>query len=123
MKLAARRQPRFHMYVISVIEALDDGDRDDVAVGLFESASDKQLVSFIGSETGRRVVDRLYDELVGQGGYVGGDAEKQGKRVVHARGTGLSVATFEEEASNALPFPSPLVGFTVYTDPPLLPTR
>src|SRR3546814_18506291 len=54
--------PIFHMYVISVIEALEDGDRDDVAVGFFESASDKQLVSFIGSETGRRMVDRLYDE-------------------------------------------------------------
>src|SRR3546814_9088512 len=41
MKLAARRQPRFHMYVISVIEALDDGDRDDVAVGFFESRSEE----------------------------------------------------------------------------------
>src|SRR3546814_18715940 len=28
MKLAARRQPRFHMYVISVIEELDDGNRE-----------------------------------------------------------------------------------------------
>src|SRR3546814_6432515 len=93
MKRAARRQPRFQMYVISVIEALDDGDRDDVAVGFFESASDKQLVSFIGSETGRRVVDRLYDELVGQGGYVGGDEEKQGKRDVHARGERKSVGS------------------------------
>src|SRR3546814_3998742 len=123
MKLAARRQPRFQMYVIAVIEARDDGDRDDVAVGFFESASDKQLVSFIGSETGRRVVDRLYDELVGQGGYVGGDEEKQGKRVVHARGTGVSVVTFEDEASNALVFPLRMGGFTVYDDAPTLANR
>src|SRR3546814_16303085 len=53
MKLAARLQPRFHMYVISVIEELDDGDRDDAAGVLMESASVKQPDQSIMRETGR----------------------------------------------------------------------
>src|SRR3546814_16538955 len=41
MKLAARRQPRFTMYVLSVIEALDAGERDNVAVGCLEIGADQ----------------------------------------------------------------------------------
>jgi hypothetical protein len=108
-------------YVIQVLDALDSSDRDDVAVAMVGSARDDNLDTFAATATGRQMLDRLYEEMMT--GYVGGEEEREGARIILAKGRRIPTAEYFTAAAQAIVFPFRKPGFTVYDDAPIMAER
>ncbi|MBL8398435.1 MAG: DUF4157 domain-containing protein [Candidatus Accumulibacter sp.] len=77
-----------YAYIGQVMDALDWGDRDDVASAFVRSARDENLDEFARSDAGRVMLRRLKNELVGgfPAGHEVGEALRLHKAVLAAEG-------------------------------------
>ncbi|HPT49677.1 MAG TPA: DUF4157 domain-containing protein [Accumulibacter sp.] len=77
-----------YAYIGQVMDALDWGDRDDVASGFVRSARDDNLDEFARGEAGRAMLRRLKNELVGgfPSGHEVGEALRLLKAIRSAEG-------------------------------------
>lgn len=103
-----------------VLTALGSTDRDDVAYEFMATISDLQLTQLATQATGRRFLDRLFDELTS--GSVAAEEEQQAARLLqaNARQT-VGIGAFDRAATSrgTKIFPFRLPGFTVPSDAPI----
>lgn len=108
-----------------VLDTLSTFDRDDVAVAFAEAATDEQLRKLASTPEGRRLLDRLFDELTS--GQVGDDEQKQANRILAIKTrTLLTEEQFAKGVQYArshfvLPYKKP--GLTVLTPSPIYARR
>ena len=111
--LEATLQGRYD-FVDAVMNELGTTDRDDVAFGFMTAATDGQLATIAASATGRRVLDRMFDELTA--GSVDPDEQHQADRVLRVRARRIAPDRFQAAVQNAKIFPYRLPGITVMND-------
>ncbi|HEX5703552.1 MAG TPA: DUF4157 domain-containing protein [Pyrinomonadaceae bacterium] len=103
-----------------VFTALGSTDRDDVAYELTLAATDADLVQLAGTSPGRRLLDRVFDEMTA--GSVAAEEQAQADRIrqVTTRAT-VSASDFDAAATSGRTkiFPFRLPGFTVFNDAPI----
>jgi len=106
--------------VTEVFNALGTFDRDDVAYEFTLAATDPQLVQLAATPEGRRLLDRVFDELTS--GSVDATEQQQADRILQAttRST-VSAGAFDVAASSRRTkiFPFRLPGLTVLNDAPI----
>ncbi|WP_127530376.1 hypothetical protein [Paenibacillus kobensis] len=95
-------------FVQQTLDALDSTDRDDVSVALITSCPDDLLEQIVQEEPGRRLLDRLYDELTD--GHLGDDEKEQSERIMTAKAQ--LVSPDEIGRDDLKVFPLMLPGFT-----------
>lgn len=116
-ELARRAQSGSLAIVTQVLDALGSTDRDDVAYELMVRVDDSLLVRLVGTAEGRRLLDRIYDEL-SSGGFA--DEERlQANRIVTAREAGIAPAARAQSLEELKIFPFKLPGITVLSDAPI----
>jgi hypothetical protein len=106
-----------HAFARSVFDELGWSDRDDVAFGFTQAATDAQLDTLVSTPSGRALLDRVYDELTS--GSVAEDEQRQSDRILAARGRLVSPAEFQAGIHSAKIFPFRLPGMTVLEDAPI----
>ena len=111
--LEATLQGRYD-FVDAVMNELGTTDRDDVAFGFMTAATDGQLATIAASGTGRRVLDRMFDELTA--GSVDPVEQEQADRVLRIRARRIAPDRFQAAVQNAKIFPYRLPGITVMDD-------
>jgi len=105
-------------FVNRVLDQLGSTNRDDVSYEMLKRANDSTLDQFTQSEGGRRMLDRLFDELTS--GSVSGEETLQADRIMRAKNRKLTgQSEFQEGALNAKIFPYRLPGLTVIDDAPI----
>jgi hypothetical protein len=110
-----------HAFVQEVFDDLGTMNRDDVALELTSAATVQQLATLAGSETGRRLLDRLYDELTG--GHLAGDEKEQAERILAVKGQAIDPAQAEKQMLTGKVFPFRQGGITVWDDAPIMAER
>ncbi|MEV6632144.1 DUF4157 domain-containing protein [Actinoplanes sp. NPDC051470] len=110
-----------HALVVSVLNELGSTNRDDVALEFCEAASVEQLAALAGAESGRRLLDRLYDELTG--GNLAGDEQKQADRIIAVKGQRVDPAQAQKQMLTGKVFPFRPGGITVWDDAPIMAER
>ncbi len=122
LKRAAHGDPD---YVQRVIDSLGSTDRDDVSLAFAEAATDDQLQKFASTPEGRRLLDRLFDELTA--GEVAEDEQKQADRILAIKTkavmTAEAFAKGLEKAKSSLILPYKKPGITVLTPSPIYARR
>jgi hypothetical protein len=112
-------------YVQEVLDALGTFDRDDVSVAFAEAATDDDLRRLASTEEGRRLLDRLFDELTE--GEVGEDEQKQANRILAIKTryllTETEFAEGIEKAKDRIVLPYRKPGLTVMTPSPIHASR
>jgi hypothetical protein len=106
--------------VHSVLNALSSTDRDDVSFEFCQAASDENLLAIGGTDSGRELLSRLYDELTA--GSVSEEETAQANRVLRGRfQQALPPAQFEAGMlrRDKKIFPFRLPGWTVFNAAPL----
>lgn len=104
-------------FVMQVFDALGAFDRDDVAYETMRHASEADLDRAMQSAEGRRLLDRLFDELTA--GNVAQEEQQEADRIVRARARRIGVDQFERGMRTAKIFPFRLPGLTVVNDAPI----
>ncbi|GCD20890.1 hypothetical protein CTKZ_24520 [Cellulomonas algicola] len=112
--LATRARGGDATFVQSVLDELWSTDRDDVALAICTALDDAALGVLVASEDGRRLVDRMFDELTS--GSVGDDEQQQADRLLRTKGATRSPESFEQALATAKVFPFRLPGITVMSD-------
>jgi hypothetical protein len=107
--------------VEEVLDALGWTDRDDVAYELTRRAGDTELDRMAASADGRRVLDRLYDEMTG--GSVSEEETVQANRILAAKTRRITPEEFAAGMAGAKIFPYRLPGLTVFNDAPIIAER
>jgi len=118
-ELVRRAAARAYDAVQNVIDDLGSTDRDDVSLAFMEAASDALLGQIVSDERGRRLLDRLYDELTS--GSVADDEQKQANRILKVKSSRIGAADLERIASGGAVkiFPFRIPGPTVLNDAPI----
>jgi hypothetical protein len=93
----------------STLDALGSTDRDDVSFEIASKATNEQLDTIAGTEPGRRLLLRLYDELTS--GFVWGDERTQAERILSARARTIDPEKFRSAAEKAMVIPFSRIGF------------
>jgi hypothetical protein len=107
--------------VEEVLDALGSTDRDDVAYELTRRAADAELDGIAATAGGRRLLDRMYDELTG--GSVSEDETVQANRILAAKTRRITPEEFAAGMAGAKIFPYRLPGLTVFNDAPIMAER
>jgi hypothetical protein len=115
--LLARAVAGEHGFVQSTLNALGSTDRDDVAYEFTRAASERQLVALSGSEGGRRLLDRLFDELTS--GSVAAEEQGQADRIMRVKSALVDQTRAAEQMIGGKVFPFRLPGLTVFSDAPI----
>ena len=122
LKRALRSDPD---YVQRVIDSLGSTDQDDVSLAFAEAATDEQLRQLAGTPEGRRLLDRLFDELTA--GEVFEDEQKQADRILAIKTKAVMTAEVFakglEKAKSSLILPYRKPGITVLTPSPIYARR
>lgn len=108
-------------FMMQVFDALGALNRDDVAYETMRRASEADLDRAMQSAEGRRLLDRLFDELTA--GNVAQEEQQEADRIVRARARRMGAAQFEQGMRTAKIFPFRLPGLTVVNDAPILAER
>ena len=108
-------------FVESVLDKLDDRNRDDVSRAFMRSAKDNHLNGIASSKNGVQLLDRIHHELTS--GYLSDDDEQEAFRIVAAKQRMMSIEDFTEGIENAMVFPFRLPGLTVIDDAPIMAER
>jgi hypothetical protein len=112
-------------YVQRVLDTLGSTDRDDVSVAFAEAATDDQLRQLASTPQGRRLLDRLFDELTA--GEVGADEQKQADRILSIKTQAIipeqEFAKGVEHARTHIVLPYKKTGLTVITPSPIYARR
>ena len=119
--LLARAFSGQHAFVVSVMDELGNRNRDDVALEFCEAASVAQLAAIGAAESGRRLLDRLYDELTG--GSLAEDEQKQADRIIAVKSQRIDPAQAERQMLGGKVFPFRPGGITVWDDAPIMAER
>jgi hypothetical protein len=119
--LLARANLGEHAFVRRVLDELGSTDQDDVAYEMVRVADDAALDGFAGSESGRRMLDQLYDHLTS--GSVAEEETTEADRILRAKTRRVDVAEFEVAPEHAKIFPFRLPGLTVLNDAPIMAER
>ena len=108
-----------------VLDQVSWSDRDDVSVAFAEACSDEDLKALARTEKGRRLLDRLFDELTE--GEVGADEQKQADRILTIKTqeniTGDQFTEGIAKAKKSLTLPYKKAGLTVFTPSPIYARR
>jgi hypothetical protein len=124
LKIALRQTSKSYALVHRVLDKISDSDRDDVSLAFTETASDENLRSFNANPSGSSLLDRVYEELVGKGGYATDEETAQGRRIENARASSITIEAFEEQSTKeTLIFPFRPGGITVWDDAPIFAKR
>jgi hypothetical protein len=115
--LLARALAGAYSEVTEVFETLGSTDRDDVAYELCHRATDDELTQISNAEGGRRLLDRLYDELTS--GSVADEELEQADRIMRIKASHITPAEMEASLQNPKIFPFRLPGLTVFSDAPI----
>jgi hypothetical protein len=115
--LLARALAGEHGFVQSTLNELGSTDRDDVAYELTRAASDPQLAALSGSESGRRLLDRLFDELTS--GSVAAEEQAQADRIMRVKSQLVDQTRAAQQMIGGKVFPFRLPGLTVFSDAPI----
>lgn len=110
-----------HDFIIQVFDALGSTDRDDVAYEVMHRSSDTDLRQAAQSAEGRRLLDRLFDELTA--GNVAQEEQQEADRIVRVKAGRISPEQFEQGMRTAKIFPFRLPGLTVVNDAPITAER
>ncbi|MBP2324845.1 hypothetical protein JOF56_005230 [Kibdelosporangium banguiense] len=119
--LLARAVRGEHQFVQAVLSELGWRNRDDVSLELTQAASNEQLVAIAGSESGRRLLDRMYDELTE--GSLGDDEQTQADRILRVKSQGVDPAQAQQQMLGGKIFPFRSSGITVLDDAPVMAER
>lgn len=119
--LLGRAQLGQYDFVRRTLDELGSTDRDDVACELMRQASDDTVNAFAQVSAGRRMLDRLYDELTS--GNVSEEEGIQADRVLKVKAQAISIGEFEAGVETAKIFPYRLPGLTVIDDAPIIAER
>ncbi|HVV53029.1 MAG TPA: DUF4157 domain-containing protein, partial [Polyangia bacterium] len=121
--LVRRAAGREYDFVQNVIDDLGSTDRDDVSLAFMEAATDALLRQIVADERGRRLLDRLYDELTS--GSVGDDEQAQATRILKLKSSRIAPAELERVAGGGAVkiFPLRIPGPTVLDDAPITAER
>lgn len=104
-------------FVQDVLNTLGTTDRDDVSYELCHNTTDPELDLISSMQQGRRLLDRLYDELTS--GNVAEEENTEADRIMRAKGRNITPSDFENGIHHAKMFPFRLPGFTVLGDAPI----
>ncbi len=115
--LLIRAQRNQYAFVGRVLNELGSTDRDDVAYEMMRQTTDDALNTFVGADAGRRMLDRLYDELTS--GSVADEEQAQATRILTAKARTISTEQFATGVERAKIFPFRLPGLTVINDAPI----
>ena len=124
LKQAMNSEPDYTQHVL---DELGSTDRDDVALAFAHSATDEQLQQLAATEKGRRLLDRLFDELTA--GIVVEEEQQQADRILgiktHSR---LSEGRFaagmdKAQSRHGIILPYRKTGMTVMTPSPIYANR
>lgn len=115
--LLQRMRSGQHDFIMQVFDALGSTDRDDVAYEMMHRASDADLRQAVQSSEGRRLLDRMFDELTA--GNVSQEEQQEADRIVRVKAGRLSPEQFEQGMRTAKIFPFRLPGLTVLDDAPI----
>jgi hypothetical protein len=110
-----------HAFVQEVFDELGTLNRDDVALELTSAATIQQLATLAADETGRRLLDRLYDELTG--GNLAAHEKEQAERILAVKGQAIDPAQAEKQMLTGKVFPFRQGGITVLDDAPIMAER
>ncbi|HEY1867912.1 MAG TPA: DUF4157 domain-containing protein [Candidatus Cybelea sp.] len=112
-------------YAQRVIDELGSTDRDDVSLGFAQAATDEQLRQLASTEKGRRLLDRLFDELTA--GEVFADEQRQADRILRIKTHSLlseeQFAAKVAKARTSIVLPYRKGGLTVLTPSPIYARR
>jgi len=119
--LAAKARAGQVEVVSQVLDQVSWSDRDDVSVAFAEACTDEDLKALAKTEKGRRLLDRLFDELTE--GEVGADEQKQADRILTIKTQenipGDQFAEGIAKAKKSLTLPYKKAGLTVLTPSPI----
>lgn len=115
--LLLRARQGDHAFVLRVLDELGSTDRDDVSFALANAASEVDLSQLSQSDSGRRLLDRLYDELTA--GSVADEEMLQANRILQVKSRIISPQQFQQNVQTAKIFPYRLPGLTVLNDAPI----
>ncbi len=110
-----------HALVQAVLDELGTTNRDDVALEFTRAAGPEQLAAIAEAQTGRRLLDRLYDELTS--GNLGGDEQAQADRILAVKGRRIDPAQAQQQMLAGKVFPFRQGGITVLDDAPIMAER
>jgi hypothetical protein len=119
--LLARAKGGEYAFIERVLDELGSTDRDDVSYQLVKRASDDLLALLAYIPEGRRLLDRLFDELTS--GSVSDEEQQQANRALAAKAKTIKPEEFERGVEKAKIFPYRLPGLTVVDDAPILAER
>ena len=94
----------------ATLDALGSTDRDDVSLAFVSQATNDQLQALAGTEAGRKLLLRLYDELTS--GYLSEEESKQAERVLMARARHIDPRKFINPEQHATVIPYAGLGLT-----------
>jgi hypothetical protein len=115
--LVQRAQQGNFEFVVQVLNTLGSTDRDDVSYEFAKRAPNTTLEQFAQSEGGRRMLDRLFDELTA--GSVADEEQNEANRILRIKQRQASTANAPQSLEEMKHFPFRLPGLTVLHDAPL----
>jgi hypothetical protein len=107
--------------VQETLSELGSRNRDDVSLELMEAASDGQLGAIVATDGGRRLLDRMLDELTE--GSMGDDEQTQADRILRVKGERIDQAKAQQNMLQGKVFPFRGSGMTVLDDAPIMAER
>ncbi|MCB0589207.1 MAG: hypothetical protein KDD06_28220, partial [Phaeodactylibacter sp.] len=105
----------------SVLDELGWTDRDDVSYEIMVRATDTNLNAWMGSGEGRRLLERLFDQLTQ--GSVGEEEQREASRILYIKSMHIPTSEIPTELSEIKVFPYRLPGLTVFHDAPIMAER
>jgi hypothetical protein len=119
--LLARAVRGDHQLVQATLGELASRNRDDVSLEFVVAATNDQLVAIAASDTGRRLLDRMYDELTE--GNLGDDEQRQADRILRVKSQRADPAQAQQQMLSGKVFPFRQGGITVLHDAPIIAER
>lgn len=119
--LLARAAGGQHAFVRAVLDELGTTNRDDVALEFTRAATATQLAAIAEADSGRRLLDRLFDELTA--GNLAEDEQAQADRIIAVKAQRVDPAQAEKQMLGGKVFPFRQGGITVLDDAPIMAER
>ncbi len=110
-------------YAQHVLDDVGSTDRDDVSLAFAQAATDEQLQALASTEKGRRLLDRLFDELTD--GEVFADEQQQADRILRIKTHSLlsedqfAAGVTQAQSRTGVILPYRKTGLTVMTPSPI----
>ena len=110
-------------YAQRVLDEVGSTDRDDVSLAFAQAATDEQLQQLASTEKGRRLLDRLFDELTD--GEVFADEQQQADRILRIKTHSLlsedqfAAGVTKAQSRTGVILPYRKTGLTVMTPSPI----